>query len=77
MCVPRRTYLPLPVARPSLTWTRAVQYYLGIMTATYTPTVVRDIGGATQVTWLPNAYEAVTLALAAFLCRLGDGASSR
>lgn len=27
---------------------------------------------ATEVTWLPNAYEAVTLALAAFICAISD-----
>mgnify|MGYP001567010982 len=31
-----------------------------------------DIGGATSVTWLPNAYELVVLAMAAFMCSIGD-----
>ncbi|KAL8279865.1 hypothetical protein RQP46_007715 [Phenoliferia psychrophenolica] len=47
-------------------------FYLVICGASFTGYVVADIGGATGIAWLPNAYELVVLAMAAFMSSMGD-----
>ncbi|KAL8287426.1 hypothetical protein RQP46_003284 [Phenoliferia psychrophenolica] len=53
-------------------WYPFTGFYIVICGASFTSYVVADIGGATSITWLPNAYEVVVLALAAFMCSIGD-----
>ncbi|KAL8280780.1 hypothetical protein RQP46_006784 [Phenoliferia psychrophenolica] len=47
-------------------------FYLGIAAGSFTPYVVADVGGATSIVWLPNAFEVVVLSFAGVISSICD-----
>ncbi|KAL8280719.1 hypothetical protein RQP46_006723 [Phenoliferia psychrophenolica] len=47
-------------------------FYIALIGASFTSYVTADLGENSKITWLPNAYELVVFAMAAFLCSIGD-----